>query len=143
MFNIKLHSGNQKECLCGYVGKDFIDVTKESDLRSSYPINDDDKIFRCPHCGKEGVMNTDKAYNYNWYHSGWLPHSFLGVISADSPKDAIIKAGLEWVEKEGGLVKKSRQGLGYTNSKIFIYFKSTVCAEKQPQRPDYTFERII
>jgi len=51
------------ECLCGYEGDDFIDVTENSELNAIYSCTDDIKIYQCPKCGKEDVVcdNQQKA----------------------------------------------------------------------------------
>jgi len=45
------------KCLCGYEGDDFIDVTDNSELNEIYSCTDKIKIYRCPECGKEDVVN--------------------------------------------------------------------------------------
>jgi predicted RNA-binding Zn-ribbon protein involved in translation (DUF1610 family) len=44
------------ECLCGYEGNDFIDVTDNSEINAIYACSDNFRIFRCPECGKEDVV---------------------------------------------------------------------------------------
>jgi len=49
------------ECLCGYEGDDFIDVTDNSELSMIYSCipEEDMRILRCPECGKEDVVHKD------------------------------------------------------------------------------------
>lgn len=64
-----------------------------------------------------------------------------GTICANSPEDAIRRAGFDWIRDDGGEIVKTRKGLGHTNAAIYIYESLTVAIGLC--KPDFILKRIF
>ena len=81
-------------------------------------------------------MNKIKPYCYKVYNNQFKPRRFIMSIEANSPNDAIKKAGFDWMH-----TKKTRRGMGYTNTAIYVYAPETVAGGSS--RPDFIMERVF
>ena len=90
---------------------------------------------------KRRIRDTHEfPYVYKLYDTGGTKRIFKMEIGADSPKEAVKKAGFDYVEDEGGHIELSRKGVGYTNAYINIYFPEDVASSS---KPSFVMERVF
>lgn len=82
----------------------------------------------------------DFPYVYNQYDTQGSKRVLQDTIGADSPKEAIKKAGFEWVTESGGHIEMTRKGKGYTNTFINIYLPEDVASNS---KPSFVLERVF
>ena len=78
-------------------------------------------------------------YSYKVY-ANYPRRMFIEEVSANSIDCAIKKANLNWLERDGGRIVKTRKGLGYTNTVVYIYSPEAVASKS---KPDFVMERVF